>query len=285
MKINLIETGFFMADGGAMFSVVPKLMWEKRYPTIENNLCPCALRSLLIQKENRTIIVDCGIGSKHDEKFLSFHHLFGEDSLENSLKKEGISPEKVTDVILTHLHFDHCGGATHYNKNGKATPSFPNATYWVSPEQWANYLNPNVREADSYFTDNMMPIYKEGMLQFITPETVLIPELSFFVANGHTPGLLIPIIETHDGNIFAFTGDLIPNTANISLKWLASYDIAPLESLKEKDIFLKTALEKNYILLFQHDYYTECATLIKTSRGAKIDKTFEYAKLPTHLHL
>lgn len=278
MKINLIETGFFKADGGAMFSVVPKLMWEKRYPSTGDNLCPCALRSLLIQKEERTILIDCGIGTKHDDKYLSFHHLFGEDTLEKSLQQQQVSLEEVTDVILTHLHFDHCGGATYYNEDGEAVPTFPNATYWVSPEQWSNYLNPNIREADSYFPDNMMPIYKKGMLNFITPSTQIIPELSFFVANGHTVGLLIPIIRNN--KTFAFTGDLIPNTANIALKWLASYDIAPLLSLEEKSRFLEEAVEENYTLLFQHDFYTASATLQRTPRGIRQKDCFRFSELP-----
>lgn len=278
MKVNLIETGFFKADGGAMFSVVPKMLWEKRYAVGEDNLCPCALRSLLIRYENRTILVDCGIGTKHDEKYLSFHHLFGEDTLERSLLKYSVKLEDVTDVILTHLHFDHCGGATYYDEEGRGVPTFPNAKYWVSPEQWANYLNPNIREADSYFPDNMLPIYEAGLLHFITKETEIIPNLSFFVANGHTPGLLLPIVKTTN-KTYAFTGDLIPNTANINLKWLASYDIEPLKSLQDKMKFFVQAVEKEYTLLFQHDYYTQCATIQRTERGIKLKDSFFFAEL------
>lgn len=275
MKIKLLETGYFKADGGAMFSVVPKSLWVRNYPDMENNLCPVASRSLLIEKEKRIIVVDCGIGTKHDEKYLSHHHLFGEDTLLKSLATNGIMPENVTDVILTHLHFDHCGGATYYDKTGRAVPTFPNANYWVTPEQWTNYLNPNIREADSYFPDNVLPIYELGRLKFITPTTSFFPEMSFFISNGHTVGLIVPIIQ-YKGKTLVFAGDMIPTAVNIPLKWLASYDIAPLISLAEKEPFMERAVNENYTLIFQHDYYRECATLERTVRGIKMKENFAF---------
>ncbi len=278
MDIQLLENQNFKADGGALFSVVPKIMWERKYPTVEGNLCPIANRSLLLRGANRVMIVDCGIGTKHDAKTMQFHGVFGEDTLESSLAKHGLTAEDVTDVLLTHLHFDHCGGATRYDENGKLVPSFPNAKYWVTPEQWANYLNPNVREADSYFPENMMPIYERGMLHFVTPKTAFFPELSFEVSNGHSIGLLVPVVK-YSGKIFAFVGDMIPNTGNIPLKWLASYDIAPLKSLEEKDTFLKKAVKENYILVFQHDFYTECATLQEVKGRIKLKEKLKFKEI------
>ncbi len=278
MDIQLLENQNFKADGGALFSVVPKIMWERKYPTLEGNLCPIANRSLLLRDAHRVMIVDCGIGTKHDEKTMQFHGVFGEDTLESSFAKHGITVEDVTDVLLTHLHFDHCGGATKYDENGKLVPSFPKAKYWVTPEQWANYLNPNVREADSYFPENMMPIYERGMLHFVTPKTVFFPELSFEVSNGHSIGLLVPVVK-YSGKTFAFVGDMIPNTGNIPLKWLASYDIAPLKSLEEKDAFLKKAVKEDYILVFQHDFYTECATLQEVKGPIKLKEKLKFKEI------
>ncbi|PVX52012.1 glyoxylase-like metal-dependent hydrolase (beta-lactamase superfamily II) [Balneicella halophila] len=278
MEIHLLENKTFKADGGALFSVVPKFMWERKYPTITDNLCPVANRSLLIKTDERIYLFDCGIGSKLDEKAGKFHGISGENTLESSLAQHNLAPEDVTDVILTHLHFDHCGGVTKFNDQKEPIPTYPNARYWVSPEQWANYLNPNVREADSYFPENMMPIYERGMLHFVTPETSFFPELSFFVANGHTTGLLIPIVK-YQGKAIAFTGDLIPNTGNIPLKWLASYDIEPLKSLEEKARFLEKAVEENYVLTFQHDYYTECATLQNVDGRIKLNKKLKFREL------
>lgn len=275
MEIHLLETPNFKADGGALFSVVPKFLWERKYPTVQDNLCPVANRCLLIKNNDRIIIIDSGIGTKHDEKTLAFHGVFGESSLEKSLANHQISPKDVTDVILTHLHFDHCGGATFYNEEGEAIPTFPNANYWVTPEQWANYLNPNIREADSYYPENMQAIYKQGLLRFITKSTVFFPEISFEVSNGHSTGLLVPVIKYRNKTL-VFTGDMIPNTGNIPLKWLASYDIEPLKSLAEKAPFLEKAAEEQYILTFQHDYYTECATVEKIGNRIKLKEKFKF---------
>lgn len=278
MNIYLLENRNFKADGGALFSVVPKIMWQRKYPTIEENLCPVGNRSLLLKDNDRIMIVDCGIGTKHDARTMQFHGVFGQNSLESSLAKYGFCPEDITDVLLTHLHFDHCGGATHYHETGETVPSFPNAKYWVSPEQWANYLNPNIREADSYFPDNMLPIYERGMLHFVTSKTQFFPELSFEISNGHSIGLLVPVIK-YKGKTLVFTGDMIPNTGNIPLKWLASYDIEPLKSLIEKEIFLKKAVAEDYILVFQHDYYTECATLQEVNGRIKLKEKLKFKEI------
>ncbi|MBS9768218.1 MAG: MBL fold metallo-hydrolase [Flavobacteriaceae bacterium] len=275
MEIHLLETPNFKADGGALFSVVPKVMWERKYPTVQDNLCPVGNRCLLLRDAERIMLVDTGIGTKYDKRALEFHGVFGEFSLESSLAKIGLSPNDITDVLLTHLHFDHCGGATYYNENKEAVPTFRNAKYWVTPEQWANYLNPNVREADSYFPENMMPIFERGMLHFVTPKTLFFPELSFEISNGHSIGLLVPIVK-YKGKTLAFTGDMIPNTGNIPLKWLASYDIEPLKSLAEKEIFLQKAVAEDYILVFQHDYYTECATLQEVKGRVKLGEKLEF---------
>lgn len=278
MNIHLLENQNFKADGGALFSVVPKIMWERKYPVIKENLCPVGNRSLLLQDDKRIMVVDCGIGTKHDERTMQFHGVFGAHTLKSSLAQHGLQLEDITDVLLTHLHFDHCGGATHYNDEGKAVPSFPNAKYWVTPEQWANYLNPNVREADSYFPENMMPIYERGMLHFVTPNTSFFSELSFEISNGHSIGLLVPIVK-YKGKTLAFVGDMIPNTGNIPLKWLASYDIEPLKSLAEKEVFLQKAVAENYILIFQHDYYTECATLQEVNGRIKLKEKLKFEEI------
>lgn len=278
MNIQLLETPNFKADGGALFSVVPKTMWQRKYPTIEGNLCPVSNRSLLVQDADKVLVVDCGIGTKYDKKTMQFHGVFGEDTLEKSLAKHGLSPEDVTDVLFTHLHFDHCGGATKFDENGDLVPTFPKAKYWVTPEQWANYLNPNVREADSYFSENVMPIFERGMLHFVTSQTQFFPEMTLEIFNGHTCGFVVPYVK-YKGKTLVYTGDMLPNSGNIPLKWLASYDINPLASLREKEAFLQKAAAENYILLFQHDFYTECATLQSVNGRVKLGEKMTLAEV------
>ncbi|MFA8434111.1 MAG: MBL fold metallo-hydrolase [Marinifilaceae bacterium] len=279
MKIYSIETGNFKCDGGAMFSVVPKALWSKRYPCDENNLCNCAMRSLLVVDGDRVILIDNGSGDKQGEDFFRHQHLNGEATLDSSLQEIGYTFDDVTDVVFTHLHFDHCGGAVLRNKETNTLElAFPNANYWVSRKQWENYLNPNVREKDSYFAENVMPIYEAGKLNFVETEGELFPGFAVKIFNGHTPGLMVPVIKYGDKSL-VFLADFIPTTVNLPLKWLASYDLYPTEALKEKETFLEEAVVNNYLLFFQHDIFHECCSLKQTDRGVKLDKTFKLKDL------
>lgn len=279
MEIYNIETGNFKCDGGAMFSVVPKLLWSRKYPGDEDNLCNCAMRSMLVIDGKRKILIDNGTGNKQSEEFFEHHHLNGDAGLLSSLSKVKVEPEEITDVVFTHLHFDHCGGAVRNNeaKNGYELV-FPNATHWVSKNQWDNFLNPNIREADAYFEENIFPIKEAGKLEIVEKEGELFPNFEVRFVNGHTPGLMVPMIK-NEGKTIVFAGDFIPTAANVPVKWLASYDLNPTESLREKEVFLKEAVENNYILFFQHDIVNECCSLIQTARGVKVDRCFPFSDI------
>ncbi len=278
MQIFNIETGNFKCDGGAMFSVVPKCMWERKYPCDDNNMCDCAIRSIIIVKDDRKILVDTGIGNKFSQEDLQSFQVFGDDSLEKSIASAGIRPEEITDVLFTHLHFDHAGGAVRYNDKKELEIVFPNATHWVSKSQFDNHQNPNIREADAYFDNDIIPLVKANKLKFVEDNQEIMPGIKVRLFNGHTPGLAIPFIEYND-KTFVFAGDFIPTAANINLKWIASYDIEPLKALKEKGEFLKEAVEKDYKLILQHDIYTECCGLKDTPRGAKINEIFKLSDI------
>lgn len=274
MEIYSIETGNFKCDGGAMFGVVPKFMWNKKYPADENNLCACALRSMLIVDGERRILVDNGVGNKQSDDFYKHFNLHGEASLQSSLNEIGYDFDAITDVIFTHLHFDHCGGATRYKSGTKELELvFPNAQHWVSRVQWENYLNPNIREADSYFPENIMPIFEAGKLNLIEENCELFPNIELRIFNGHTPGLMTVLAKKGDHTI-VFLADFIPTMTNVNMKWVSAYDLYPTEVLMEKEVFLNEAAEKGFVLLFQHDRQVECCTLIKTERGIKPDKNF-----------
>jgi len=276
MEIYSIETGNFKCDGGAMFGVVPKVLWSKHYPSDKDNLCNCAMRSMLVVDGERKILIDNGTGKKQGEEYFKRHHLNGEETLESSLRSKGFSPMDITDVVFTHLHFDHCGGAVHYSEDGSNLElTFPNATHWVSKSQWENYLNPNIRESDAYFRENVMPIYEAGKLKFVEKEGMLFPGFNVKLFNGHTPGLMIPVVE-YGNRTVAFVGDFIPTAVNVPVKWLASYDLYPVEALKEKEQFLDEAIKGNYILFFQHDLYTQCCSLKSTSRGVKVSNCYQW---------
>ncbi|MBL4560089.1 MAG: MBL fold metallo-hydrolase [Labilibaculum sp.] len=279
MEIYNIETGNFKCDGGAMFSVVPKLLWSRKYPSDEDNLCNCAMRSMLVVDGDRKILIDNGTGDKQDAEFFKHQHLNGEATLLSSLSNVGFQPTDITDVVFTHLHFDHCGGAVRNNEKGDGFELvFPNATHWVSKTQWDNFCNPNIREADAYFQENIVPIKEAGKLKLVEKEGELFPDFEVRFVNGHTPGLMVSIIKNEDQTI-VFAGDFIPTAANVPVKWLASYDLSPTESLHEKEVFLKEAVENNYILFFQHDIINECCSLIQTPRGVKVDKCFSLTEI------
>lgn len=269
MKMQGFNIANFKIDGGAMFGVVPKMMWHKRYPADENNLIPLSLRSLVIETEGRVILIDDGIGDKQDEKFFSHVHLFGGDGLVEGLAKLGYTPSDITDVILTHLHYDHCGGTITLNAKGEPELTFPNAKVHVSREQWEWAINPNMREADSFLKENLLPIKELGALNLIAGEGWFMPgiELRFF--GGHTKGQMVPIIHHPSGKTLVFAADLFPFSTHIHPVWNMSYDVEPLNTMIEKEAFVKEAFEKGYVIYFQHDYYNECATLISTPKGVR----------------
>ena len=288
MKLYSIETGSFKLDGGAMFGVVPKSIWQKLNPPDENNLCSWSMRCLLIEDENRLILVDTGIGNKQDAKFFSHYYLHGDDTLEKSLSKYGFTKEDITDVILTHLHFDHCGGSIE-RVNETLVPSFKNATYWSNEKHWQWATEPNDREKASFLKDNILPIQESGQLKFIaTPEkntlstelgTIRFSEhISIRFANGHTDEMMLPQIKYKDYTI-VYMADLLPSIGHIPLPYVMAYDMFPLITLKEKKVFLEEAVDKKYILFFEHDPIHECCTLQRTEKGIKVLKTFDLSTL------
>jgi len=269
MQIHLLETGNLMLDGGAMFGVVPKTMWSKVYPANELNLCNLSLRCLLVDTGNRVFLFNSGVGSKQDEKFLRHYYLNGEDTLEKSLQQAGYGKEDITDHVLTHLHFDHCGGSTEFNDTGDGyRTTFPNATYHISRQQWEWATQPNRREKPSYRKENLEPIAESGQLQLFEGNFHPVPEIELRLFDGHTEGMAVPLIRYGD-KTFMYTTDFIPTMANITLSWVCGYDTQPLKSLAEKESFLGEALEKDYILVFEHDYYTESCRLTMTEKGIR----------------
>ena len=268
MQIFNIETGNFKADGGAMFGVVPKMIWQKKYQADENNLCSIANRSLLIDTGKRVVLIDSGIGTKQDEKWLSFHHLHGNNSLEKSLKKHGYHWDDITDLILTHLHWDHCGGAVIANKENNYELQFPNAKIWISVAQWDWATDPNMREEPAFLQENILPLLDKGQIEFVNKDAEIIPGIEVRLFNGHTKGLMLPLINTGTKKIF-FAGDLIRVMANLPLVYVAAYDIAPLDSIEEKDRILKEAAMDNWVLVFQHDAINEACTVRTTEKGVR----------------
>lgn len=271
-----------MLDGGAMFGVVPKSLWNKVYPADENNMINLAMRGLLVETGDRKILFDNGIGDKQDEKFFGHYFLNGDDSLDKSFEKLGVRHEEITDVVMTHLHFDHCGGGVRYNEKGELVLTFPNATYWCSTLQWENAVNPNARERASYLKENLLPIQESGRLKFIDRHTWLVEGIELRLYHGHTTGQLVPFIQ-HKGNTVVYVADLIPSVANITLAWITAYDMQPLVALEEKKAFLEEAANNNYVLFFEHDIQHECCTVAQKGKGIRPELTFtldEYKKKP-----
>ena len=269
MKLHVINTGNLKLDGGAMFGVVPKAIWQKVYPADENNLCNWSMRCLLVVEGEHRILIDCGIGDKQSEKFFANYHLNGDDNLNKSLYECGYTTEDITDVVLTHLHFDHCGGAVKFNFDKLGyEPAFPNATYWVSKLHWELANNPNAREKASFLKENFVPLMEAGKIQFVENETTLILGFSMRIFNGHTTGQLIPFIN-YKGQTVVYMADLMPAAVHIPLPYVISYDTQPLVSMDEKEAFLNEALANNYILFFEHDIFHECCTLQHTEKGIR----------------
>lgn len=278
MKVYKIESGSFLTDGGAMFGVVPKTVWQKRYPADENNLCRLEMRSLLIKTENKLILIDTGVGNKQTD-YLKYYHIADLISYDDELQKLGYTSADVTDVVLTHLHFDHCGACTIYNEDKtEIIPAFPNANYWVGKAQWDNFKNPNVREGDSFFMENMLPVEEAGLLKVVEKDFYLDKNVELRLYEGHSVGQLVPYIYYGDKTI-VFVGDVIPFVASIPLAWVSAYDTHPVRSMEEKYRLLKEAEEKNQILFFEHDTLHECCTITIENGKYKMLETFSLSSV------
>ncbi len=277
MKLYSIEAGDFKLDGGAMFGVVPKILWEKIYPANENNQCSWAMRCLLVETANHKILIDTGAGNKQNEKFFRNFGLFGDKNLIKSLKEKGFSPDDITDVVHTHLHFDHCGGTIKYDKNKNLVPTFANANIWVSKTQWNEATNPNKRERASFLKDNILPMKKSGKLKFIEKEEEIFPDFYIFFANGHTLGQVIPHIN-YNGKWLVFGADLFPSSAHVYEPYIMGYDMNARQTLADKEKFFEKAHKHNYTVFFEHDFYNECGSLYKSKKGTKVKETFSLKK-------
>jgi glyoxylase-like metal-dependent hydrolase (beta-lactamase superfamily II) len=275
MNLYPVNAGNFKLDGGAMFGAVPKTIWNKTNPADQNNLIDIAARCLLIEDGKRLILIDSGMGNKQGEKFFSYYSLWGEDTLERSIKKVGFSIDDVTDVFFTHLHFDHCGGAIKRSGSG-FEPVFKNAIYWTNKKHWDWAINPNKREVASFLKENLLPIEETGNLNFIPTsrrQFSFVDELGFkvFYADGHTEKQMLPIIS-HKGQKIAFAGDLIPTAGHVPLPYVMGYDVRPLTTLKEKDLFLNYAADNNVLLLLEHDSVNEVVSLKRTEKGVRVNQ-------------
>ena len=273
MKVYPILTGNLKLDGGAMFGVVPKVIWNKLYPADENNLCNWAMRCLLIVDGDRKILIDSGVGDKQDDAFFGHYYLNGDDTLEKSLANLGYTFDDITDHILTHLHFDHVGGSVRYNASGQLEPTFKNATYWISKAQWEWAIQPNRREKASFLSENILPIMEHAKLNLIEKDTEILPNITARIYNGHTEGQIIPQISYRNKTI-AFMGDLLPSTAHIPMPYVMSYDTRPLLTLEDKKKFFSEAIADDYILFFEHDLYNECCNLKETPKGVRMKEAF-----------
>ena len=279
MKLDLFNIANFRVDGGAMFGVVPKVLWSRVYPSDENNLIILTLRSLIVETDGHLILVDTGWGDKQDEKFFRHVYLHDGEGLIEGLQNRGYKAEDITDVFLTHLHADHCGGAVRNNINNNGYQLvFPNAVYHVSRTQWEWAAKNNLREADAFLEENILPVQHSNRLNLVDEECELFPGFFVRMCFGHTPGLMIPVIK-YKGITLVYTGDLIPTIAHIPLIWNMSYDIESLKTIEEKERLLKEALNGNYILVFQHDEKVECCTLEITPKGIRAKEKFNFSDI------
>jgi glyoxylase-like metal-dependent hydrolase (beta-lactamase superfamily II) len=271
MTLHSIDTGFFKLDGGAMFGVVPKSIWNKSNPADENNLCTWALRCMLIEEGNRLILIDTGIGDKQDAKFFSHYHLHGDQTLDSSLQSKGFDRQDITDIFLTHLHFDHCGGAI-VRKDGKLLPAFPNAVFWSNEKHWTWATEPNDREKASFLKENILPIRESGRLKMVSEDGEG-PGFKVLFANGHTSAMMLPKLQYKDRTV-VFMADLLPSAGHLPIPYVMAYDMFPLVSLMEKKAFLEEALAGDYVLFFEHDPLHECCSLQKTEKGIRVRNFF-----------
>jgi len=279
MNLHTVNTGLFKLDGGAMFGVVPKSIWNKANPADDNNLCTWAMRCLLIEEGNKLILVDNGIGSKQDAKFFGHYHLHGPDTLDGSLAALGFHRDDITDVFLTHLHFDHCGGSI-VREGDRLVPAFRNATYWSNKRHWKWATEPNDREKASFLKENILPIQESGQLRFIesADPSVIIPGLSVRFVNGHTDAMMLPQLS-YKGKTLVFMADLLPSIGHIPLPYVMAYDMFPLTTLQEKKSFFEEAIAGDYVLFFEHDPVAECCTLERTEKGVRAGRAFRLDEL------
>jgi glyoxylase-like metal-dependent hydrolase (beta-lactamase superfamily II) len=279
MQLHTINTGLFKLDGGAMFGVVPKTIWQKLNPPDDNNMCTWAMRCLLIEDGNRLILVDNGIGDKQDEKFFSHYYLHGDDTLDKSLKALGYHRNDITDVFLTHLHFDHCGGSIE-RQGDKLAPAFKNAVYWSNEAHWKWAVNPNDREKASFLKENILPIQQSGQLKFIEQQdgVSFTDHIRIRFAFGHTDAMMLPEIR-YKGRTIVYMADLLPSAGHIPLPYVMAYDMFPLTTLEEKKRFLIEANERQYVLFFEHDPNIECGILQSTEKGIRLKESFPLSAL------
>ena len=280
MHLYTIDTGFFKLDGGAMFGVVPKSIWQKLNPADENNMCNWAMRCLLIEDGNRLILIDNGIGNKQSDKFFGFYYLNGDATLDLSLAKLGFHRDDITDVVLSHLHFDHCGGSVIWNSDRtKYQTAFKNAKYWSNEEHWQHALDSNPREKASFLTENIMPIQESGQLFFVENGNEVADFMTLPKVYGHTEAMMLPHIN-YKGQTIVFCADLIPSLGHLPVNYVMAYDIKPLESMRDRQSFLEQAIKNDFILFFEHDPINECCTVTKNERGQFVpDKIFKLADL------
>ncbi len=275
MELYTIHAGSFKLDGGAMFGVVPKSMWNKLNPADEVNMCSWAMRCLLVKDGNRLVLIDNGMGDKQDPKFFGHYYLHGDDTLDKSLAKHGFKRDDITDMFLTHLHFDHCGGSIQWNSDRTGyEPAFKNATYWSTAAHWDWATNPNPREKASFLKENILPIQESGHLKMVEGDGSKQLPFSVIYCKGHTESMMLPKIS-YKGHNFIYCADLFPSRWHIGMPYVMAYDTRPLDSMKDKEsLFAQYANDKT-ILYFEHDPSAECGTLIKTDRGSvALDKVF-----------
>ncbi|RYY19962.1 MAG: MBL fold metallo-hydrolase [Chitinophagaceae bacterium] len=300
MQLYTIDTGFFKLDGGAMFGVVPKSIWSRLQPADDKNLCTWAMRCLLIEDNNRLILIDTGIGNKQDDKFFSHYYLHGDATLEKSLALHGFHPDDITDVLLTHLHFDHVGGSV-VRKDNKLVPAFSNAIYWSNQKHWSHAVKPNAREKASFLSENILPIEQSAQLKFIEypaqapgmslqpgaetdaglmnlPSVSFTENISIRSVSGHTESMMLPEIRYKNRTI-VYVADLLPCISHLPIPYVMAYDIEPLKTLEEKQVFLKEGVEKDYILFFEHDPKLECCTIRETEKGIREKEVFRLSDI------
>lgn len=278
MKLHSIDTGFFKLDGGAMFGVVPKSIWQRTNPADDRNLCTWATRLMLIEDGKRLTLVDTGIGDKQDEKFFSHYYMHGDDTLDKSLNKLGFHRDDITDVILTHLHFDHCGGAI-VREGEKLLPAFKNARYWSNKDHWEWAVNPNPREKASFLKENILPIQESGQLNFIDINSPQYDsEIDMRFAYGHTEAMMLPQIQ-YKGKTILYMADLLPSVGHIPIAYVMGYDVRPLVTMQERQDYWKEIVDNEYIMFLEHDSVHECATLQYTEKGIRLKDTFKLSDI------
>jgi len=279
MKIYPIETGNFKLDGGAMFGVVPKSIWQKTNPADKNNMIPMSMRSMLIEDGSRLTLIDTGLGSKQSDKFFGYYYLFGDFSLDASLAQHGFTRDDITDVFLTHLHFDHCGGAIQWNKDRTGyEPAFKNAKFWSNCNHWDWAVNPNQREKASFLKENIMPIKESGQLQFVEGNGIAQLGFEVLYMDGHTEKQMLPKI-TYKDKTLVFMADLLPTTGHVPLPYVMGYDTRPLLTMEEKAQFLNEAATQQYYLFLEHDAFTEVCTVQHTDKGVRLKDTFTFNEI------